>query len=194
MSRWIQYFGIITILFNSGCTPVGLVSSVGPTPMSPDDDVTIPGYDLTLVNMETVTVPVSLSKSSIGNPVSYEEFGERYNVLKSSAGFRESGVASWYGIDFHGRNTSSGEVYDMYQMTAAHKTLPLPTYVKVNNLDNGRTLVVKVNDRGPFIQGRILDLSYGAAYRLGITGPGTANVEIEALDPAANDPMWWRNE
>jgi rare lipoprotein A len=117
------------------------------------------------------------------------EFGERYKVLQSSNGFREKGLASWYGIDFHGRDTSSGEVYDMYEMTAAHKTLPLPTYVRVSNLDNGRSSIVKVNDRGPFIEGRIIDLSYAAAYRLGITGPGTANVEIIALEPAAVDPQ-----
>tara|TARA_A100001037_G_scaffold33384_1_gene26055 strand:- start:671 stop:1144 length:474 start_codon:yes stop_codon:yes gene_type:complete len=151
------------------------------------ESVAIPGYDLKMISMEDVVVPSSLIKSRIGNPDSYVEFGERYKVLQSSNGFREKGLASWYGIDFHGRDTSSGEVYDMYEMTAAHKTLPLPTYVRVSNLDNGRSSIVKVNDRGPFIEGRIIDLSYAAAYRLGVTGPGTANVEIIALEPAAVD-------
>ena len=184
--RWVWCLGVIG--FNQGCTPVGHVSaSVTPTSVDMIESVAIPGYDLEMISMEDVIVPGSLIKSRIGNPDSYEEFGERYKVLQSSNGFREKGLASWYGIDFHGRDTSSGEVYDMYEMTAAHKTLPLPTYVRVSNLDNGRSSIVKVNDRGPFIEGRIIDLSYAAAYRLGITGPGTANVEITALEPAAVD-------
>ena len=162
-------------------------ASVTPTSVDMIESVAIPGYDLEMISMEDVIVPGSLIKSRIGNPDSYVEFGERYKVLQSSNGFREKGLASWYGIDFHGRDTSSGEVYDMYEMTAAHKTLPLPTYVRVSNLDNGRSSIVKVNDRGPFIEGRIIDLSYAAAYRLGITGPGTANVEIVALEPSAVD-------
>ena len=185
---------LLQVLFISAqiisCTPVGLVSvSVAPVPLLFPDDVTIDGYDVSLVSIETIDLPESLIKSNIGNPESYEEFGESYEVLESSEDFSESGIASWYGKDFQGRNTSSGEVYDMYQLTAAHKTLPLPTYVRVDNLDNGQSLVVKVNDRGPFIDGRIIDLSYAAAYRLGVTGPGTANVEITALDPSASDPF-----
>ena len=184
--RWIGIWLVGVISLNQSCTPVGLApTSVSPTSVDMIEAVAIPGYDLELINMEDVLIPETLYKSRIGNPESYEQFGERYKVLQSSQGFKERGLASWYGIDFHGRDTSSGEVYDMYDMTAAHKTLPLPTYVRVVNVDNGRSLVVKVNDRGPFIQGRIIDLSYAAAYRLGITGPGTANVEITALDPAA---------
>ncbi len=184
--RWIGIWLMGVIRLNQSCTPVGLApTSVSPTSVDMIEAVAIPGYDLELINMEDVLIPEILYKSRIGNPESYEEFGERYKVLQSSQGFNEKGLASWYGIDFHGRDTSSGEVYDMYDMTAAHKTLPLPTYVRVVNFDNGRSLVVKVNDRGPFIRGRIIDLSYAAAYRLGITGPGTANVEITALDPAA---------
>jgi len=163
--------------------------SVAPEPLLFTDDVTIEGYDVSLVSMETIALPERLIKSNIGNSESYEEFGESYVILESSDGFSEIGIASWYGIEFQGRNTSSGEVYDMYQLTAAHKTLPLPTYVRVDNLDNGQSLVVKVNDRGPFIDGRIIDLSYAAAHRLGVTGPGTANVEITALDPSASDPF-----
>jgi rare lipoprotein A len=103
--------------------------------------------------------------------------------MNSSTGYVERGIASWYGTKFHGERTSSGEPYNMYAMTAAHKSLPLPTYVEVRNLQNGRTVTVKVNDRGPFVNNRIIDLSYTAAKKLGITGNGTGMVEIRAIDP-----------
>ncbi len=128
------------------------------------------------------------TRSEQGNPASYVVFGKRYRVLNSAEGFRQRGVASWYGTKFHGRPTSSGEVYNMHAMTAAHKTLPIPVYVHVKNLDNGRSIVVRVNDRGPFIDGRIIDLSYAAAKKLGVDGPGTANVEISALGPGESKP------
>jgi rare lipoprotein A len=104
--------------------------------------------------------------------------------MNDADGFTERGIASWYGKDFHGRKTSSGEVYNMYAMTAAHKTLPLGTYVRVRNLNNGKEIDVKVNDRGPFVAGRIIDLSYSGAKALDIVGPGTAPVEITALGMA----------
>lgn len=126
--------------------------------------------------------------SQRGNPSSYVVFGKRYYVLDSSEGFVQRGVASWYGTKFHGRPTSSGETYNMHAMTAAHKTLPIPVYVHVKNLDNGRSAVVKVNDRGPFISGRIIDLSYAAAKKLGVDGPGTANVEISVLAQGESEP------
>ena len=126
-------------------------------------------------------VPKQEARSKYGNPPSYEVFGKRYYVLDSSEGFKQKGHASWYGTKFHGRRASSGETYNMYAMTAAHKTLPLPTYVEVNNLANGRKAVVKVNDRGPFHDGRIIDLSYAAATKLGVVATGTAPVEIRAL-------------
>jgi rare lipoprotein A len=100
----------------------------------------------------------------------------------------QRGIASWYGTKFHGRDTSSGEIYNMHAMTAAHKTLPIPVYVQVKNLDNGRSTVVRVNDRGPFIAGRIIDLSYAAARKLGVDGPGTANVEIRVLNEGEHKP------
>ena len=128
------------------------------------------------------TIPKT-TKSKRGNPSSYVVFGKRYYVLDSSDGFVQRGIASWYGTKFHGRSTSSGEIYNMHAMTAAHKTLPIPVYVHVKNLDNGRSLVVKVNDRGPFVAGRIIDLSYAAAKKLGVDGPGTANVEIRTVGP-----------
>ena len=113
---------------------------------------------------------------------SYVVNGKRYYILNSSKGFVETGVASWYGSQFHGRRTSSGDIYDMYQMTAAHKHLPLPTYVKVTNLFNGRSAIMKINDRGPFIPGRVIDLSYAAALTLDIAAEGTGPVKIQALN------------
>jgi len=122
-------------------------------------------------------------KSRYGNPASYVVRGKRYYTKTSSKGYRERGVASWYGTKFHGHRTSSGESYDMYKMSAAHKTLPLPTYARVTNLRNSKSVIVKINDRGPFHDNRLIDLSYAAASRLGILGKGTGLVEVEAIDP-----------
>jgi rare lipoprotein A len=127
-------------------------------------------------------VPRLEPKSKYGNPDSYVVFGKRYRTKASSTGHVERGVASWYGKKFHGRKTSNGERYDMYAMTAAHKSLPLPTYAKVTNLENGRTAVVRINDRGPFHGARVIDLSYAAASKLGVVRKGTAFVEVKAID------------
>jgi rare lipoprotein A len=116
-----------------------------------------------------------------GAPRPYRVGQEWYQPLASVREFKEQGVASWYGKDFHGKKTSSGEIYNMYDMTAAHKILPLGTYVRVKNLENNRMIDVRINDRGPFVRGRIIDLSYTAAKKLEIVGPGTAKVEIVAL-------------
>lgn len=113
----------------------------------------------------------------------YTALGKSFVPLKSSKGFVETGVASWYGKKFHGRRTSSGETYDIWKMTAAHPTLPLPTYVRVTSLVNGKSIVVKVNDRGPFLHNRIIDLSYAAAHKIGIANTGTGKVTIAAIDP-----------
>ena len=118
-------------------------------------------------------------RSDRGNPPFYDVLGRRYYVLSSSEGYRARGVASWYGQDFQGLSTSSGETYNMHAMTAAHKTLPIPTWVEVTNLENGRRVVVKVNDRGPFVKGRIIDLSRAAARALHIGG--VAPVEVRRL-------------
>jgi rare lipoprotein A len=127
-------------------------------------------------------VPKFEPLSRIGNSP-YEVYGVTYvPIRKVSVGHVETGEASWYGRKFHGRNTSNGDVYDMYGMTAAHKTLPLPTYLQVRNLANGHEVVVRVNDRGPFLGGRILDLSYMAAQKLGVVATGTAKVRIEVID------------
>jgi len=129
-------------------------------------------------------VPKAEPVSRYGNPPSYEVFGKRYYTLQSSEGFVERGIASWYGEDFHGKRASSGETYDMFAMTAAHKELPLPTYARVTNLENGRSVVVKINDRGPFHANRVIDLSWVAASKLRITAKGTGLVEVRAIDPA----------
>lgn len=131
-------------------------------------------------------VPRAEPLSKRGNMPVYEVFGKRYYTLTSAVGYHEQGIASWYGPTFHGKLTSSGEVYDMHAMTAAHKTLPLPSYVQVTNLSNGRSAIVRVNDRGPFHDGRIIDLSYAAATKLGVVGPGTAQVEVRAITPDNN--------
>ncbi|MDH5254362.1 MAG: septal ring lytic transglycosylase RlpA family protein [Gammaproteobacteria bacterium] len=142
-----------------------------PPPLPP------PSPDVSLAEQ----APEPLPRSRSGNPPFYEVLGERYFVMDDSEGYREQGVASWYGAPFHGRRTSSGTVYDMHDFTAAHKTLPLPTLVRVTNLDNGRSVVVTVDDRGPFVKNRLIDLSFAAAKELGIVESGTGRVEVEAV-------------
>ena len=127
-------------------------------------------------------VPRDEPTSTYGNRSPYTVLGKSYRVLDSAEGYVERGMASWYGQKFHGRQTSSRELYDMCSFSAAHKTLPLPSYVRVTNLDNGRSVVVRVNDRGPFHEGRIIDLSYAAAVKLGVDRTGTARVEVQALN------------
>lgn len=128
--------------------------------------------------------PVEEPRSKYGNKSPYTVLGATYKVLPSAKGFKQTGQASWYGKKFHGLRTSSGEKYDMYKMTAAHRNLPLPSYVRVTNLTNDKSVIVKVNDRGPFHSGRVMDLSYAAAARLDMLKTGTAKVSIEAIDPA----------
>lgn len=123
-----------------------------------------------------------------GNKSPYTVLGRTYRVLPEAIGHRERGLGSWYGTKFHAQKTSLGEPYDVYAMTAAHKTLPIPCFARVTNLENGRSIIVRVNDRGPFHSDRIIDLSYAAAYRLGYADKGTALLELEVLDPMA--PEW----
>lgn len=137
-------------------------------------------------------VPRPESRSKYGNGPVYEVFGERYTVLDSASGYAERGVASWYGKKFHGRLTSNREPYDMYEMTAAHKSLPLPSYVRVRNLANDRSVIVRVNDRGPFVHNRIIDLSYAAAMKLDMVDAGTSLVEVTAItfdEPTGDRPV-----
>lgn len=137
-----------------------------------------------LVESVVEPVPMELPRSRYGNPEIYQVGGKFYETMDSSVGYHEQGIASWYGSKFHGRLTSSREVYDMYQLTAAHRSLPIPTFVEVTNLENGKSLIVKVNDRGPFHDDRLIDLSYGAAVKLDIISKGTARVDVRAIDPA----------
>ena len=130
-------------------------------------------------------VPRREPRSRSGNST-YTVFGTTYEPLRDANGYNERGVASWYGKKFHGRRTSSGEPYDMYAMTAAHRTLPLPSYARVTNLQNGRSVIVRVNDRGPFLHNRLIDLSYAAASRLQILGTGTGLVEVTAIEPGTD--------
>lgn len=134
-------------------------------------------------------VPRPEPRSAHGNPAFYDVFGQRYYVLPSAEGYLERGVASWYGPTFHGGNTSSGELYDMYGMSAAHKTLPLPTYARVTNLKNGKSVIVRINDRGPFVANRLIDLSYTAAAKLDMIQGGTTLVEVRALTPGVPDEL-----
>ncbi len=136
-------------------------------------------------------VPRPEARSRYGNGPNYEVFNKPYTVMPSAVGYEERGVASWYGKKFHGNLTSNQEVYDMYGMTAAHKTLPLPTYVRVRNLSNNRSIVVRVNDRGPFVDNRIIDLSYSGAQKLDMINTGTSLVEVEAITfeaPSGDQP------
>ncbi|MGC3871930.1 septal ring lytic transglycosylase RlpA family protein [Halomonas sp. GXIMD04776] len=130
-------------------------------------------------------VPRVEPRSASGNRPTYQVWGKTYHVLSDSTGYEKQGTASWYGQKFHGYATASGEIYDMYKMSAAHRSLPLPTYARVTNIDNGRSVIVKVNDRGPFHGDRLIDLSYAAAARLDILGNGTGRVDVEAIDPVA---------
>ena len=171
----------------SAVVAAALLAACSSKPARPPNDDAYP--DLASVPKDVHALPDATPKaeprSRYGNPKAYEVMGERYFVLNSAEGYKERGRASWYGTKFHGRRTSSGEPYDMYQMTAAHKTLPLPTYVRVTRKSNGRSVVVRVNDRGPFHTGRIIDLSYAAAARLDLLKEGSAEVVVEALDPGA---------
>lgn len=133
-------------------------------------------------------VPRDEPKSRGGNKSPYKVFGKKYYVMDSAQGYKQRGTASWYGKKFHGHKTSNGEVYDMYAMSAAHKALPLPTYVRVTNLANGRQVIVRVNDRGPFHGSRLIDLSYAAAYKLDMLRQGTAKVEVEAISSTSYRP------
>ena len=143
---------------------------------------TTPDY---VPNVDCIPEPhvVDEPRSPVGNRSPYTVLGKQYHVMDRTRGYVERGTASYYGAKFHGRLTSNQEVYDMYAFTAAHKTLPLPSFARVTNLDNGKSVVVRVNDRGPFHEGRVIDLSYAAAVKLGIVARGTGRVEVRALAP-----------
>ena len=147
-----------------------------------------PAGDYDLSNLKDA-VPSREPYSRGGNRSPYTVWGKSYRVLDTSDGYEATGIASWYGAKFHGHKTSNGEVYDMYQMSAAHRSLPLPSFVQVTNLENNRRVIVRVNDRGPFHSERIIDLSYAAAKKLGYSDKGTARVRIAAITVLA-DGTW----
>lgn len=177
--------------------PLALIVAAGlaacqSTPPTPIPPYTVPPESVTpppVSGSVPDAIPRLEPRARSGNPPFYSVFGKRYYVLSSSVGYRERGVASWYGPGFHKVRTSTGERYDMYAMTAAHKTLPLPAYVRVTNLQNGRSVVVRVNDRGPFVGNRIIDLSYSAAAKLGMLRNGTAMVDVRTIDPSEPPPV-----
>jgi rare lipoprotein A len=168
--KLISYLIIFIFILTSGCTPIkkGKVNFI--------NNKKIPAK----------VIPKKEKYSKYGNPKTYKVFGIQYRTLKTHIGYKEKGIASWYGKKFHGKLTSTREVYDMYEITAAHKTLPIPCYAKVTNMTNKRSIIVRVNDRGPFKKGRIIDLSYAAAKKLGIIKKGTAEVYVQAINVLDN--------
>ena len=179
LSRAVQ---VITILMLTACSASQSRMMVKPEPVVDELPVeSMPVAAGPLVSSSN-DVSAEIQQQARSRQHRYVVYGDTYEVMEQSLGYVEVGLASWYGKKFHGRLTANGEVYDMYQFTAAHKTLPLPTKVRVTNLDNGKKVDVRVNDRGPFHDDRLIDLSYSAAVKLGFSGKGTAPVVIEALD------------
>ncbi|MEG0967333.1 MAG: septal ring lytic transglycosylase RlpA family protein [Pseudomonas sp.] len=185
-----------------GCAAMGLMlascSSSKPAPQSTNNVVRAkPGLDINRAHkdgapwwdVDVSKIPDATPTVHTGNYKAnpYTVLGKTYFPIQESRNYRAEGTASWYGTKFHGQNTANGEVYDLYGMSAAHKTLPLPAYVKVTNLDNHRSVILRVNDRGPFYSDRIIDLSYAAAKKLGYAETGTARVRVEGIDPK----QWW---
>lgn len=184
MTRW-SYVWLATLCVLVGCqAPAPIIAPFIESDGAPPSHVDLSGVP--------DAVPKAQPLSDLGNHSPYVVLGKRYRVLPSATGYQATGIASWYGSKFHGRPTSSGQPYDMYRMTAAHRSLPIPSYVEVKNLDNGRRVVVEINDRGPFRDGRIIDLSYAAAVRLGFVHEGVTRVRLEALDPSAGSQVGTR--
>ena len=185
---------LIVIVF-SGCSSKGKIPSNGGTI---ETGTPLPGSRYSMikdaypeedVDVSTIpnAVPTDEPYSRGGNRSSYQVWGKTYNVLDTHEGYSESGSASWYGKKFHGHKTSNGEIYDMYRMTAAHKSLPIPSFASVKNLENGKEVIVRINDRGPFHSDRIIDLSYAAAKKLGYKDKGTANVKVDSITVSNNN-------
>lgn len=182
------------------CTPFSTAPSTSPSSPPPSrepdfDDIKDSGPSAPVDTSHVPdAVPRHETRTIAGNKNPYTVLGKTYRLIEDESSYRERGKASWYGNKFNGRRTSNGEVYDMYGMTAAHKTLPIPSYVRVTNVDNGKTAVVRVNDRGPFHSGRIIDLSYAAAQRIGILNAGTGNVIVEIALPSDASPSPTKNK
>ncbi|WP_158227187.1 septal ring lytic transglycosylase RlpA family protein [Mangrovitalea sediminis] len=163
---------LLTVLVMAGCASSRYSMDKDAAPVASVD-----------VNQIPSVVPHPVTRSSVGNKSPYTVWGKTYQVLASAKGYHARGLASWYGAKFHGHRTSDGEIFNMYRYSAAHRTLPLPCFVRVTNLENGRSLIVRVNDRGPFHSDRLIDLSYAAAKKLGYAAQGTTMVQIDAIDP-----------
>ena len=163
-------------LILSACSSTGSIDSI--PKVIPVDIASIPD-----------AVPIYEPRTRAGNPGTYEVLGKHYTVLTDSKNYVKRGIASWYGTKFHGKKTSNGETYDMFAMTAAHKTLPIPCYARITNLQNQRSIIVRINDRGPFHDNRIIDLSYTAASKLGIIQRGTGFVEVHTLEPGQDKTL-----
>lgn len=174
---------LLCILFLSGCEVMTVKDPGVQTPPPKDEEKDSGPKRPVDVSHIPEPVPREELRTIAGNVSPYKVLGRTYRVIKDPSNYKERGVASWYGKKFHGRKTSNGELYNMYGMTAAHKTLPIPSYVKVTNLKNKKSVVVRVNDRGPFHGDRIIDLTYTAAKKLGYQKGGTAEVLVEYIDP-----------
>ena len=180
------YIRIVGFVFLMGAL-AACSSAPAPTPPSSSSRYSIeqdraPSGHLDIASIPEV-VPEPFARTLAGNRSPYTVLGKTYHVMVTEDGYNERGLASWYGEKFHGHKTSNGEVFDMYKVSAAHKSLPIPSFLRVTNLDNNRSLVVRVNDRGPFHGDRIVDLSYAAALKLGYADRGTARVQLEAIIP-----------
>ena len=177
-----QYLNVfVQLLLLLGLALLSACSSSPPSRYSMEHDIgPVGSFDASGV---PDAVPVWEPLSRQGNVSPYRVRGVTYHIANTQNGFEEVGIASWYGLKFHGELTSNGEIYNMYAMSAAHKNLPLPSYVRVTNLENGKQVVVRVNDRGPFHHGRVIDLSYAAATKLGYANKGTAKVRLELIKP-----------
>jgi rare lipoprotein A len=184
MKRVLFIASLVSVL--SACTTV---SDLIPTSISSSDSGDSAPQESKDVSLIADAQPKPVVRTRAGNKSPYTVLGKTYTLLPSSEGYQERGKASWYGTKFHGRRTANGEVYDMWAMTAAHKTLPIPSYVRVTNEANGRSVVVLVNDRGPFHSQRIIDLSYAAALKLDFADLGVADVEVVDITPSGQSPI-----
>ena len=185
MMRWLAWAAVFAVL--SGCT--GVAVDPIPTGTGRDRAPALSRTELSQLRQLPNPKVVALEPSATGNRPEYEVWGKTYSVMESAQGYQAEGVASWYGAKFHGRRTSSGEVYDMYRLTAAHRSLPIPVFARVTNLRNGRSTIVKINDRGPFHAERLIDLSFAAAVKLDFHQAGTAPVRIEVLERRLEEPQ-----
>lgn len=186
-SWWKRFFILALMIFLESCrSSAPLENKSSSAQNSPNsgrysiEQDKAPGRRVDVSKIANV-IPTAIDRGSAGNPRSYEIFGKTYEVMKSEEGYAETGIASWYGEKFHGHKTSNGEIFDMYAFSAAHKSLPIPSFLQVTNLDNDQSLVVRVNDRGPFHGDRLIDLSYAAALKLGYADRGTARVALRSI-------------